>query len=180
MEKPYKQNVFNSQLLNSLSKDLSNELNISSYLQHDSEFHIRPLSIRYISLMSQLTSVGNVDEEMFINNFYSMLNCPDTYYICVIEDTNKLSVIASGTLLIEKKFIHQCLNRGRIEDIVVDKDYRHMKFGKLLVSLLTALSKYLNCYKVSLDCKEALIPFYEKSGYNLDSSNYFMSIRYKD
>lgn len=87
-----------------------------------------------------------------------------TYYIIVIEDTENNKIVATGSLVLEKKFIHSCgqvrlncsylfstkkicnislhllpklliyvfkLQRGRIEDIVVDSNYRGKQFGKM-------------------------------------------------
>lgn len=88
-----------------------------------------------------------------------MKNTPGTYYIIVIENTQLNQIVASGSLILEKKFIHSCgqvrhytinfdssnvftctmfdkciysqLQRGRIEDIVVDSTYRGKQFGKM-------------------------------------------------
>lgn len=37
-----------------------------------------------------------------------MKDSGDTYYVTVIEDLNKRLVVATGTLIIEQKFIHEC------------------------------------------------------------------------
>ena len=37
-----------------------------------------------------------------------MRNCPDTYYITVIVDKKLDKIIGSGTIVHEKKFIHEC------------------------------------------------------------------------
>uniref|UniRef100_A0A146MBL6 Glucosamine 6-phosphate N-acetyltransferase n=1 Tax=Lygus hesperus TaxID=30085 RepID=A0A146MBL6_LYGHE len=146
---------------------------------------LRPLSLSdyskgYTDVLSQLTSVGDITEESFQETFKKMKSCENTYYITVIEDTNTGKVIGSGTLLVEQKIIHSCALRGRLEDIVVSDTYRGKQLGKLLVLLLTQLSKTLNCYKVSLDCKDHNRPFYEGVGYKRDEGNSnFMVIRYR-
>lgn len=53
------------------------------------------------------------------------------YYITVIEDTRYDKIIGSSTLVIERKFIHGCSIRGRLEDVVVDDTYRGKQLGKL-------------------------------------------------
>jgi len=60
-----------------------------------------------------------------------MLACDGTYYVIVVEDTNTKQVVASCSLVIEKKFIRQCTKRGRIEDVVVDGSCRGKQLGKL-------------------------------------------------
>jgi hypothetical protein len=45
----------------------------------------------------------------------------------------------------------------------------------------TLLAQHLNCYKVTLDCKDIMIPFYTKLGYALEPGNSnYMQIRFKD
>ena len=73
--------------------------------------------------------------------------------------------MCSATLLIERKFIHGAALRGRIEDVVVDEGYRSRHLGRLILETQTQLSKELGCYKITLDCKPALVGFYEKFGY---------------
>ena len=46
-----------------------------------------------------------------------MKQCPDTYYVIVIEDTSVPGgkVIGAATLVRERKFIHSCGSVGRLE-----------------------------------------------------------------
>lgn len=53
------------------------------------------------------------------------------YYVTVIEDLRYNKIIGSATLVIERKFIHGCGIRGRLEDVVVDDTYRGKQLGKL-------------------------------------------------
>ena len=75
----------------------------------------------FTDLLSQLSTTGNITYQNFLNVINSLNN---NHLIYVIEDNNK--IIASGTLLIENKFIHNCSKVGHIEDIVVDKNIEVM------------------------------------------------------
>nr|XP_033776624.1 glucosamine 6-phosphate N-acetyltransferase-like [Geotrypetes seraphini] len=94
------------------------------------------------------------------------------YYITVVEDTYLGQIVATGTLIIEHKFIHACSKRGRIEEVVVSDECRGKQLGKLLVSALTLLSKKLDCYKITLECKPQNVAFYEKFGYSSSEETY--------
>ncbi|XP_014247341.2 glucosamine 6-phosphate N-acetyltransferase isoform X1 [Cimex lectularius] len=119
---------------------------------------VRPLEIGdfergYLDLLGQLTDVGHVPADTFDDTFRLMKERA-SHYITVIEDAQEGSVIASGTLFLEQKFIHSCRVRARIEDVVVSENYRGKQLGKIIVLLLIEMAKHLNCYKVSLECKD--------------------------
>lgn len=44
----------------------------------------------------------------FAERFSDMKNCNGTYYTTVIVDTNKDQIIGTASLIVEKKFIHEC------------------------------------------------------------------------
>ncbi|KAA3679357.1 glucosamine-phosphate N-acetyltransferase [Paragonimus westermani] len=119
----------------------------------------------YLQLLCELTDVGSVGHQEYIATFNQMMRCPDTYYILVLENTSSNQIIAAATLVIERKFIHSCAKRGHIEDLVVCPEYRGKNFGKFLVEALVAIGKHRGCYKISLDCKDDKVRFYERVGF---------------
>lgn len=119
----------------------------------------------YMGLLSQLTEVGQVTGEQYERRFDMMRSTPNTYYICVVEDVVKTKIVATITLVYEQKFIRGTSARGRVEDLVVDTDYRGKKLSKLLLDVVCQLSKLLGCYKVSLECKDHLKKHYEQFGF---------------
>lgn len=131
----------------------------------------------YVALLSQLAITGEVTKERFDVQFEAMKQCPGVHYIMVIEDRHTSKVIASGTLVIERKFTHNTALRGRVEDIVVDCNYRGKQLGKLIVETVTMLSQYLGCYKTSLDCLPTLRSYYETFEY-VNTSVLFMSRKF--
>ncbi len=44
----------------------------------------------------------------FLERFNDMKNCNNTYYTTVIVDKNKDLIIGTASLIVEKKFIHDC------------------------------------------------------------------------
>ncbi|RTG90059.1 glucosamine-phosphate N-acetyltransferase [Schistosoma bovis] len=107
-----------------------------------------------------------------------MASCLDTYFIVVLEDATTSRIIGAATLFIELKFIHQCSKRGHIEDVIVDSRYRGMNFGRLLVDTLVHIGKHMGCYKISLDCSNEKVGFYEKLGFQC--KNNIMYIRFDE
>jgi glucosamine-phosphate N-acetyltransferase len=132
-----------------------------------SDLIMRPLqrddfNKNYMTLLSQLTEIGNVTKEDYENRFDKMKSSLDTYYINVIEDLSAKRIVASLTLVYEQKFIRNTSARGRIEDVVVDKDYRGKQLSKMLLDISCQLSSLLGCYKLSLECKDPLKKLYEQ------------------
>jgi glucosamine-phosphate N-acetyltransferase len=80
--------------------------------------------------------------------------------IYVIEHNHQL--IATGTICYEYKFIFNTCCLAHIEDVCVKKEYRGQGYGKQIVQTLIQVAKEKGCYKVTLDCSDANIAFYEK------------------
>jgi len=146
---------------------------------------VRPLQLQdydkgYLQILSQLTSVGNVSRADFERQYWNMQKSGG-YYVTVIEDTRSSRIIGASTLITEFKFIHNCGLRARLEDVVVNNTYRGKQLGKLIVLTVSLLAKKLGCYKMSLDCKDSLIPFYKSIGYKLEPGNAnSMIVRYEE
>jgi glucosamine-phosphate N-acetyltransferase len=116
----------------------------------------------FLQLLEQLTTVDsdNISYEDFCNQCDNINSI-----IFVVRNLTKNQIIASGSIYIEKKFIHKLGSTGHIEDIVVNKEYRGKGFGKAIVTKLSEYAKKVGCYKVILNCSEKNIPFYEKCSF---------------
>lgn len=95
-------------------------------------------------------------DEKHINTLY-IENCCNQLYGIIID--NKL--IATAKLVIEQKIYK---NVGHIEDVIVNFNYRKRKYGSVLIKHLINEAKLLDCYKLTLSCKEHLKTFYEACG----------------
>ncbi|PRD23687.1 UNVERIFIED_CONTAM: glucosamine 6-phosphate N-acetyltransferase [Trichonephila clavipes] len=140
---------------------------------------LRPLS--YLNLLAQLTRVGDVSEEKFRETFQEMKSCKNRYFITVIEDLSTNQVIGTATLAIEKKFIHSAGLRARLEDVVVNNEYRGKQLGKLVVITIRLLAEHIGCYKITLDCKDKMVKFYKQFGFTCETgNNNMMTMRFHD
>ncbi|KAI6242683.1 BLOC-1-related complex subunit 5 [Aphelenchoides fujianensis] len=140
------------------------------------EFVYRPLQLgdyekHYLELLRDLTEAPEVSKETWRRQFERMVVQPHAYFVIVVEDVQKKRIAASITLLLEWKFIRSAAVRGRIEDVVVHHDYRSKGFAKRLFEIAVELAKRKDVYKLSLDCKDNLVPFYEKFGLVKEGNN---------
>ena len=61
---------------------------------------------------------------------------------------------------------------------MVSDQYRGKQLGKLVVSVASLLAVKLGCYKVTLNCDDAMIKFYSSLGYKSEAGNSnYMCIR---
>jgi glucosamine-phosphate N-acetyltransferase len=132
-------------------------------------FKLRPLDPNdhkkgYCELLKQLTEVGNITEQMFLRRFVEIIE-NKCIKIMVVEDRAQQKIVATGTLVIEPKFIHQNSSLGHIEDVVVDKNYCKLGLGKTIITELLRQAKDAGCYKARLVCRDSVMGFYEKSGF---------------
>ncbi len=118
----------------------------------------------YLNLLSQLTEVGDIDHADFAAHLEKINQNKASHQIWVVPNLENTQILATATLLIEPKFIHNCGAVGHIEDVVVLDAARGLGLGKKLIDHLVVQAK-LNpkCYKVSLYCKPELARFYQKS-----------------
>lgn len=90
-------------------------------------------------------------------------------------DTTTKSLVATGTIIYETKFIHNCGICAHIEDICVQEEFRTHGFGSILMQHLVTTAKLKGAYKIILDCSEELEVFYTKRGFHkhgLQMANY--------
>lgn len=116
----------------------------------------------YLDLLKQLTVIGNISNEKF-NDILDKIKTE----IWIIEDNNK--IIASASLFLEQKIIHECGVVGHLEDVVIDEKYRSIGLGKFIICKMINIAKERGCYKLIGDCKSELVEFYKKNGFESNS-----------
>jgi len=161
----------------------SNSVATEFWFDLGSNLIMRPLqrddfNKNYMELLSQLTEIGDVKQEDYEKRFDLMKSSMNTYYINVIEDLSQKRIVASLTLVYEQKFIRNTSARGRIEDVVVDKDYRGKQLSKMLLDISCQLSSLLGCYKLSLECKDPLKKLYEQFDFCSEKGQNYLCRRF--
>ena len=137
-----------------------------------SEIEIRDIiesdiDIGFLESLDSLRNASDLDKKTAKDILKKIIENPD-HIIHVAEIDGK--IVGSTTLLIEQKFIHNGGKVGHIEDVVVSKEFEGRGIGNKLVTSLLEVAKAKNCYKTILDCKNELIPFYERIGFKQESN----------
>ncbi|KAL6239560.1 hypothetical protein BDW75DRAFT_236465 [Aspergillus navahoensis] len=143
-------------------------------------YKIRPVqrsdfSRGYLDVLRVLTTVGDIDEAAW-NKRYDWISARnDEYYLLVIVDGQD-KIVATGSLIVERKFIHSLGMVGHIEDIAVEKGQQGKKLGLRVIQALDFVAEKVGCYKTILDCSEANEGFYLKCGFQragLEMAHYY-------
>ena len=124
----------------------------------------------YKDLLSNLTSTGNLNDDIYNEVFSYHENHPKQYNIIVIEDKATAKLIGSGTLIINTDILGR--KYGLIEDIVVSKDFQGKGLGKKVVLTLVDIAKNKRCPKINLDCSNENELFYTKCGFHQHGRGY--------
>ncbi|KAI1911028.1 Glucosamine-phosphate N-acetyltransferase-like protein [Ophidiomyces ophidiicola] len=129
----------------------------------------------YLEVLRVLTTVGEFSFEQWSERFDWMAQRNDEYYLLVICDEDK-RVVGTGSLIVERKFIHTLGLVGHIEDIAIEKNQQGKKLGLRMIHALDYVAAKVGCYKSILDCSEANEGFYIKCGFKragLEMAHYY-------
>ena len=86
-------------------------------------------------------------------------------YTYVAVDSVDGQIVGIIKLLVEQKFIRSLALAGHIEDVATRKGYEGQGIASQLVDMALQKAKALGCYKVILDCRQELIGFYKRFGF---------------
>ena len=89
-------------------------------------------------------------------------SCNGHVFIAVID--NK-TIVGTTTVLLERKFIRGGKLSSHIEDVSIRKGYEGKGIASQILEHCVTYAKKKKCYKIVLDCKKELIPFYNKFGF---------------
>lgn len=125
-------------------------------------YHVRPLASddflrSHFGLLSNLSVAPPLAPSVYSALFKAIRATDDTYFICAVIDCATDQIVAVGALVKERKFSHGGGSAGHIEDIVLSPSVRGHGLGRTLVEGLRDLAAAVGCYKVILDCQEAMV-----------------------
>ena len=132
-----------------------------------SDLHFRNIEKKDLEqvfvLLNQLKEmdVSKIDNEKAWNDFIT--NSSSNSIVGIYND----KVVAYGSVVVENKVRGEVA--GHIEDIVVDTEVRGKMIGVTLIKELVKVAKNKGCYRITLFCKESLINFYSRNGFEVNN-----------
>lgn len=106
----------------------------------------------FLDVLRVLTTVGDITAEAWDKRYDWMEQRSGEYFVLCVVDTSRPegnSIVGTGTVLVERKFIHELGMVGHIEDIAVAKDQQGKKLGLRIIQALDFVAESVGCYKVS-------------------------------
>jgi len=112
----------------------------------------------YIELLNVLSSPSDGLKREWFEGVVESLG--PWHQIWVLESIER-KMVATITLLVERKMIRGGSHVLHVEDVIVHPDYQKQGIGRQLMKKARDVADEHNCYKIILDCNEANAPFYE-------------------
>lgn len=150
---------------------------------HSLSCSLRPLEIddwdkSFREMLNQLNSVDNLNRDFFRRHFDQMKSSNGAYYCIVIEELKTAKIVASGMLIIIRKFYSNCESIGRIEAVIVDEKFRGKHLGQLIIFALTYIGKYKGLSEIILESMSHTLDFYYKCEFKVDQNICYMDKNY--
>ena len=114
-------------------------------------------------LLNQLKQIDidNIDKDKAWSDFIN--NTASNSVVGLHND----KIVAYGSVVVENKIRGEVA--GHIEDIVVDSEVRGKMIGVSLIKELIKVAKNKGCYRITLFCKETLVNFYGRNGFEVNN-----------
>ncbi|EJD45552.1 glucosamine 6-phosphate N-acetyltransferase [Auricularia subglabra TFB-10046 SS5] len=141
--------------------------NIRNELPED--LHIRPLASTdnrrgHLRVLSVLAPTPEHSDAAYTEQFNYQRSRENTYFTVVVVHKPTDTIVASGSVFVERKFLRQMARVGHLEDVAVDQSQHRRNLGGWVVRTLLAVCDANGCYKMTGNGLPHNIPFYEKLG----------------
>ena len=115
----------------------------------------------FLQVLAQLAPVNDFSEENFLKHYSEMVSQQKRIYVGEVDGR----IIATATLLLERKFFFAGSYFGHVEDVVVDEQFRGKGIGLAIMKHLEKVAREENCARMVLDCIDDKVEFYKKCGF---------------
>lgn len=118
----------------------------------------------FVETMANMSDISNLDFEQLKEIWHKALSQGAHFFVAVSQEgESKDQIISTVKFLVEPKFFHGGRAAGHIEDVVTRQGFEGQGLARALLAEAVDTARRENCYKVILDCKKSLVPFYQKS-----------------
>ncbi|OMJ73979.1 hypothetical protein SteCoe_27190 [Stentor coeruleus] len=122
-------------------------------------------------LMTVLDTEAQLDEEGFIEYCSNIRKMPDEYMHIVAEETLSGRIVASASVMIERKYLRTGGKVGHLEDLIVNPSFRKQGLGKKILDILITRAREKGCYKVIISAVHDSSEYFEKNGFKKKGLN---------
>jgi len=127
-----------------------------------------------MDVMRVVARTGWVSEEAWEERCEWLRTMGSTYLVLVVTapnlDGTGEKIVASGTLMLERKFVHNMGIVGHVEDVAVGRDQKGKKMGLRILEALLYAATAKGCYKTIVNCTESNEAFHAQCGFSKEGS----------
>lgn len=137
-------------------------------------------SADFFKLYAQLTECTQLEESKFEEWFNELIHNPLFVLFGVTkrnEDVPHVTLVGTACLYIQPRYYRDGAKSAIVEDIVIDEQYRGRGVGSKLLSTILQYAHERQFYKVTLQCSDDKVHFYEQCGFKQVNAN--MEVRWK-
>ena len=121
--------------------------------------NIEIIKQQYLLLLSSFYSIESIENELFRTNLERIHQMGMIVVGIVCDSSFNFEIVASGTVTIEPKLIHGGKNVGRIEDVVVAREFRGKGISRRIIDILTMFARENNCVSI----KKRILPLHKNN-----------------
>ena len=151
------------------------EIAAKKILKENKKYKIRELSKKdflkhfdsFVDTLENLKPTGNKNKQKLKKLFELSLKQGPTF----VAQKKDGEIIGTLKVLFEPKLLRGGQFAAKLEDISVRKGYQGVGIWSELLKKAIAVCKKKKVYKITLSCREEILPFYEKYGFTRYSTN---------
>lgn len=133
-----------------------------------------PAEVEDVKLLLSSLTVCECEDDKLPKPVHNTTVVPEVYVI--IDNESSDYVVGCVSVFYEQKIARGYGVVCHLEDLVVHENHRGLDIGKKLIEFVIQQAKIHNCYKVVLDCKDDLVRYYEKSGFEATDTHMRLDI----
>lgn len=105
-----------------------------------------------------------VNTKILYEEYIEFLNSLSDFHIIIVIEIEG-TLIATGTMFIEKKLTNNICYLAHIENILVHDNNRKHGYGSIIIEYLIKYATDKGCYRIDLICTSEITSYYKRFGF---------------
>ncbi len=116
----------------------------------------------FYKTLDNLKPQGEFDLIKAKHILHNINSCEGHVFVAIVDNQR---LVGTCTLFLEPKFLRNGVVAAHMEDLSVMKEFEGKAVASLIAKKCVEFAKEKGCYRLILDCKDNLVKFYGKFGF---------------